>query len=89
MHGEWHALLYDLDKLHRAEILRAAEQRRLFQPAGPRRSLRRAAGAALFSLGGALVASGRALQAHAGDFTAGLPREGEPGAPQRRRASSY
>lgn len=88
MHGEWHALLYDLDKLHRVEILKAAERRRLLKPDSPRRSLRQAAGTALFNLGGALVASGSALQARAGKLAAGLPHERQPSV-TRRRASSY
>lgn len=89
MHGEWNSLLFDLDKLHRAETLRAAEQHRLAETLRSRRSLRRAARAVLFNVGGALVAGGSALQARADDISASLHREEEPAAPQQRHASGY
>ncbi len=91
MQSQWNPLQPIIDEHRRADLERAAAQRRLLHDAGyvPQRRLRRALSRALFSVGGALVSGGSALQARANGLSAHLRREDEPSTPRRRHIGGY
>jgi hypothetical protein len=87
MQSQSNPLQYEIDQQRRADLLRAAAaQRQLTADVVPPRRLRRAISRALFSVGGALVAGGSALQARTGGLSAHLRRDPEISVPRRRRA---